>query len=84
MTAIDLSILIATLSSRRAACDQLEAELEQQIANSGAAAEVILRRDDGEERIGAKRNRLVEAAGGRFASVPRGAGNSSRGHTTQP
>ncbi len=63
-----LSILIPTLDSRRELCERLQAELERQVAeiSGGEAVEILTLRDDGGAAIGAKRNRLIDAARGRF------------------
>ncbi|MEJ8569372.1 glycosyltransferase [Elongatibacter sediminis] len=63
-----LSILIPTLDSRRELLDGLVGELERQAEHQGASTdvEILLRRDDGSEPVGAKRNRLLAAASGRF------------------
>lgn len=63
-----LSILIPTMESRRSLYTRLHEELTRQCeaAGEGTAVEVLALRDDGTERVGAKRNRLMELARGRF------------------
>lgn len=63
-----LSILIPTLESRRDLCGRLQGELKRQIAQvSGEhAVEILTLRDDGSATVGAKRNRLINEANGRF------------------
>lgn len=63
-----LSILIPTLDKRLPLFTRLLGELERQRAlpGAGGAVEIIALSDDGSERIGAKRNRLMDQARGRF------------------
>jgi glycosyltransferase involved in cell wall biosynthesis len=63
-----LSILVPTLQSRLPLYTRLSGELQRQCAEPGAgtAVEVHSLSDDGKETIGAKRNRLMDLARGRF------------------
>ncbi len=63
-----LSILIPTMESRLPLFTRLREELERQIARPGAgtAVEILALGDDGTEAVGAKRNRLMDMARGRF------------------
>lgn len=63
-----LSILVPTLESRRALCEALQRDLERQISQSACddAVEILFSRDNGEASVGAKRNRLIQQARGRF------------------
>lgn len=63
-----LSILIPTMESRRPLFNRLREELERQRAlpGAGAAVEILALGDDGTEAVGAKRNRLMDMARGRF------------------
>lgn len=58
-----LSILIATLESRRPAFDRLCTELNRQITED---VEVLFSRDRGQVSVGAKRQSLIEQATGDF------------------
>jgi hypothetical protein len=65
---IRLSILIATLESRKTTFDRLYSELARQVDTAAAAGEVeiLVERDAGQASIGAKRNLLLERAAGDF------------------
>ena len=67
-TPVLLSILIPTLVSRQALFARLHAEIERQVeqAAAHAAVEILSAADDGTESVGAKRNRLLARASGRF------------------
>lgn len=63
-----LSILIPTMESRLPLYTRLREELTRQSAapGAGAAVEILALSDDGTEALGAKRNRLMDMARGRF------------------
>jgi glycosyltransferase involved in cell wall biosynthesis len=63
-----LSVLIATLESRKESLNRLLDQLHGQMDrhNLRGAVEILPRCDRGEEPIGRKRNRLVESAAGEF------------------
>jgi glycosyltransferase involved in cell wall biosynthesis len=63
-----LSILIPTMESRLPLFTRLRAELERQraVPGAGPAVEILTLSDDGSERVGTKRNRLMDMALGRF------------------
>lgn len=65
---IRLSILIATLESRRPSFERLARKLERQSGAQDAAGqvEILSDSDDGREPIGRKRNRLLQRALGEF------------------
>ena len=67
-TPVLLSILIPTLVSRQALFARLHAEIERQVGQAAAhaAVEILSAVDDGTESVGAKRNRLLARASGRF------------------
>ncbi len=63
-----LSILIATLESRRTQFEQLYAQLRYQIRAHGlhGRVEILSCRDNGKRTIGSKRNQLLAEAGGDY------------------
>jgi hypothetical protein len=63
-----LSVLIATMPSRRQQFERMHAELRRQIVLNDMVhyVEVVAESDDGTLAIGAKRNIMVEKATGRF------------------
>ncbi|HKX55495.1 MAG TPA: glycosyltransferase family A protein [Xanthomonadales bacterium] len=63
-----LSILIPTMESRLPLFTRLHEELERQrvVPDAGPAVEILALSDDGSEIIGAKRNRLMDMAQGKF------------------
>lgn len=65
-----LSVLIPTLESRRELFSSMLASLEEQVAREGLSGrvEIVSEVDDGTLPIGAKRNRLMDEASGRFVS----------------
>ena len=58
-----LSILICSLESRRALCNNLKLQLKEQ---KNEAVEVIIYEDKGELSIGEKRNKLLKRAKGEY------------------
>lgn len=63
-----LSILIPTMESRLPLFTRLHEELERQraVPGAGPAVEILTLSDDGSERVGTKRNTLMDQAQGRF------------------
>lgn len=63
-----LSILIPTMESRLPLYSRLHEELTRQVTLPGAgpAIEILTLSDDGSEKVGAKRNQLMDKAKGRF------------------
>lgn len=64
------SILIPTMVSRKSLFDNMVSTLEKQIAecDAGSEIEIVSMLDEGELTIGAKRNELLQKAGGKFSS----------------
>jgi glycosyltransferase involved in cell wall biosynthesis len=65
-----LSLLIATLDSRRSLFEELREELSRQIRAGGweSEVEILHDADSGERSIGHKRNRLLDRASGLFVA----------------
>jgi len=63
-----LSILIPTMQSRLPLYTRLHEELTRQcnLPGAGPAVEILTLSDDGSERVGTKRNQLMDRANGRF------------------
>lgn len=61
-----LSILICSLDSRVELFNRLFIELDRQRDNRNTTLEILVERDNGEQRTGTKRNRLLERARGEY------------------
>lgn len=61
-----LSILICSLESRVEQFNKLFIDLDRQRDNRNTTLEILVERDNGEQRTGSKRNRLLERAQGEY------------------
>lgn len=66
MPPIQLSVLMPALRNRRPARQPLERELRRQMADYPGRCELLIDEDNGETPSGAKRNRLMQRAGGEY------------------